>query len=336
METGEERIVVIMPALNEEETIGEVIRECREALSGKNNEILVVDGRSSDDTVKRSRQEGAYVIVQKGTGYGDALVCGFGYALRILKPDIVIMMDADGTYPPQSINDLLKPIFNDEADLVIGNRFAVLDKKTMPLVNRIGNRFLSGLSKLLFKMPLLDTQSGFRAFRAEILSNMVFKNPGMPLASEMIVEAKNANYRISQIPVTYRSRRGKSKLRPLRDGWFILGTMIRLYRDFSPLFFFGLIGSFFLTIAGILTLYLLITYFVAGVVPNFVFGITIAVMFVSGLIIVVMGLLADMIKDMRERLRVFEIQLAENFLQNKNARNSQPHEETRASERAKE
>jgi len=327
MEAGKERIVVIIPALNEEETIGEVIRECREALSGKDNEILVVDGHSSDYTVERSRQERARVIVQKGTGYGDALVYGFGYALRNLKPDIVIMMDADGTYQPQNINDLLMPIFNNEADLVIGNRFAALDKKAMPFINRIGNRFLSGLSKLLFKMPSLDTQSGFRAFRAEILSNMVFKNPGMPLASEMIVEARNANYRISQIPVTYRSRRGKSKLRPLKDGWLVLGTIIRLYRDFSPLFFFGLIGSFFLAVAGILTLYLLTTYFVAGVVPSFVFALTTAVMFVSGLVIVVMGLLADMVKDIKERLRVFEMQLAENFLQNKDDRNSQPHEE---------
>ena len=327
METRKERITVIIPALNEEETIGGVIRECREVLNGRAYEILVVDGHSSDDTVGISRREGARVIVQKGVGYGDALVCGFGYALRVLKPNIVVMMDADGTYSPRNINDLLKPILHDEADLVIGNRFASLEKGAMPFVNRMGNRLFSSLSEHLFKIPSLDTQSGFRAFKAEILSSMVFKNPGMPLASEMIVEAKNANYQISQVSITYRRRRGKSKLRPWRDGWFILGTMIRLYRDFSPLFFFGAIGSFFLAIAGILILYMLTTYFVAGIVPNFVFTVATAVMFVSGLIIMVMGLLADMIKDMRERLRVFEMQLSESLLHNKNAETAQPDEE---------
>jgi len=329
METREKRIVVIIPALNEEETIGQVIHECHVTLSGKTHEILVVDGRSSDNTVGISKREGAHVITQKGIGYGDALVCGFGYALRLLKPNIVVLMDADGTYLPQDIHDLLEPILSDDADLVIGNRFARLEKGTMPFINRIGNRFISGISKHLFKIPSLDTQSGFRAFKAEILSNLVFKNPGMPLASEMIVEAKNANYRIQQVPVTYKTRRGKSKLRPWRDGWFIFGTTIRLYRDFSPLFFFGAIGSFFLAVGGILTLYMLANYFVSGVVPNFLFTITTAVMFVSGLIIIVMGLLADMVKDLRERLRIFEMQLAENFLHDKNAKNAQQNEDTK-------
>jgi len=329
METRKERITVIIPALNEEETIGGVIRECREALGRREYEILVVDGRSSDRTVAISRREGARVIVQKGIGYGNALVCGFGYALRVLKPDIVVMVDADGTYAPHNINDLLDPLLHDEADLVIGNRFASLEKGAMPLVNRIGNWFFSGLSRHLFKIPSLDTQSGFRAFKAEILGNLVFKNPGMPMASEMIIEAKNAKYRIIQVSVNYKRRLGKSKLRPWRDGWFILGTMIRLYRDFSPLFFFGAIGSFFLVVGGILALYMLMTYVIADGVPLFTLTASTAVMFVSGLIIVVMGLLADMIKDLRERLRVFEMQLTENLLHNKDVKTTQPNEETK-------
>ena len=329
MERREDRIAVILPALNEEETIGNVIRECHVALSGRSYEILVVDGNSSDNTVNVAKQEGAHVIVQKGIGYGDALVCGFGYALRGLKPDIAVMMDADGTYSPRNISDLLKPILNDEADLVIGNRFASLEEGSMPFVNRVGNRFFSGLSRLLFKTPSLDTQSGFGAFRAGILTNLVFRNPGMAFASEMIVEAKNAKYRIFQVPVTYKLRRGKSKLRPFRDGWYILGVLVRLYRDWSPLFFFGAIGGVLLTGGVILTLYLLVDYSLFAVVPNFVLTTTAAVMFVSGLVIVVMGLLADMIKDMRERLRVFEMQLSENLLNSQNAKTRQTNKTTK-------
>lgn len=319
MKRREERTIVIIPALNEEETIGEVIQECHKALQGRAYEILVVDGRSSDSTVDIATRQGAKVTVQTGSGYGDALMCGFRYALRVYKTDIVVMMDADGTYPPASIADLLEPILHDKADLVIGNRFANLEKEAMPLVNRIGNRFISALSKFLFKIPSLDTQSGFRAFRAQMLNHMLFKNPGMPLASEMIVEAKNANYRITQVPITYRPRKGKSKLRPMRDAYLILGTLVRLYRDYSPLFFFSAIGGFFLVIGGFLGLYLLISYLAMGLAPNIVLTITSSVMLLSGLIIIAIGLLADMIKDLRERVRMFEKQLMENFSHNKNS-----------------
>jgi dolichol-phosphate mannosyltransferase len=323
MGTREERIVVIIPALNEEQTIGDVLAECHETLNGKNYDILVVDGRSSDETVRISRQKRAQVIFQKGTGYGDALVSGFGHALRVLKPDVVVMMDADGTYAPRNISDLLKPIIDNEADMVIGDRFAGLEEGSMSFISRVGNRFFSGLSKRLFNTGSLDTQSGFRAFRTEMLSNLVFRNPGMAFASEMIVEVKNAKYRVMQVPVTYKLRRGKSKLRPFRDGWYILGVLVRLYRDWSPLLFFGAMGGVLLLGGIILALYLTALYFLVGMVPSFVSTTIVAVMFVSGLVIFVMGLLADMIKDMRERLRVFETQLAENLLNNRNSRNKQ-------------
>ncbi len=319
MERREVRTIVIIPALNEEETIGEVIQGCHEALRGGTYEILVVDGHSSDDTVDIASREGATVIVQTGSGYGDALMCGFRHALRVYKADIVVMMDADGTYPPLSIVDLLEPLLHERADFVIGDRFANLEKEAMPLVNRIGNRLFSALSRFLFKIPSLDTQSGFRAFRAQMLNHILFKNPGMPLASEMIVEAKNANYRITQVPITYRPRKGKSKLRPMRDAYLILGTMIRLYRDYSPLFFFGAIGGFFLAIGGFLGLYLLIGSLVIGLAPSMVLTLTSSVMLLSGLLIVAIGLLADMIKDLRERLRMFEIQLMENFSYDKSS-----------------
>jgi glycosyltransferase involved in cell wall biosynthesis len=317
-----EHVTVILPALNEAQTIANVIQEIRQVLNEKSFDILVVDGRSSDDTVRITQKSGAQVIVQRGVGYGDALICGFAHALRFLKPDIVVMMDADGTYSPRDITALLKPILRDESDFVIGNRFAGLEKGSMSLTNRVGNKFFSSLSRRLFNIPSLDTQSGFRAFKAEMLNNLVFKNPGMSFASEMIVEAKNANYRITQVPVTYKTRVGKSKLKPLTDGSLILGTLIRLYRDYSPLFFFGALGMFFLGIGAILAIYLTIDYAVAGLLPGFVQTITAAVLFISGLIILVMALLADMIKDLRERLRVFEMQLAESLLQDNNKKNS--------------
>jgi len=319
MERSEERILVIIPALNEEETIGEVIRGCHEALQRRTYEILVVDGRSSDSTVSIALQEGAKVIVQKGSGYGDALMCGFKHALRTYRTDLVVMLDADGTYPPQSIEGLLEPILHDKADLVIGNRFAHPEKGSMPFVNRVGNRFFSALSRFLFKIPSLDTQSGFRAFRAQMLNHLLFKNPGMPLASEMIVEAKSANYRITQVPITYRNRKGKSKLRPMRDAYLILGTLVRLYRDYSPLLFFGMIGGIILIMGGFLGLYLLIRYLVTGLVPHYVLATLSTFLFLTGLTIITIGLLADMIKDLRERMRTFETHMMENFSHNKNS-----------------
>jgi glycosyltransferase involved in cell wall biosynthesis len=137
----------VIPTLNESEAVGQVIASVKQAMKGYNYRVLTVDGHSTDSTDEIARNMGAVVIYQQGKGYGDALKTGFFYARKRLNAEVIVMMDADLTYDPKHIPQLVKPILEDEADMVVGNRFAGMQKGAMPLVNRVGNRVLSFVPK---------------------------------------------------------------------------------------------------------------------------------------------------------------------------------------------
>jgi glycosyltransferase involved in cell wall biosynthesis len=218
-------------------------------------EVLIIDGHSTDGTDQIAKDLGATVIYQKGKGYGDALKTGFLYARKQLKAKILVMMDADFTYDPKFIPPLVTPIINDEADIVVGNRFAGMQKGAMPLVNRFGNKMLSLVAKVALGLNVYDTQSGMRAFKSELLDNINLMAVGMPLAMEMLAEAHSANARIQEVPITYRPRVGETKLHPVKDGGRILGVTVRLMFDIRPMLLFGAIGTVF-GILGLLLHYL--------------------------------------------------------------------------------
>ena len=225
------RIAIVIPTLNESEAVGNVLDGVKDAMDGYEYRMLVVDGHSIDGTDKIARKEGAEVIYQRGRGYGDALKTGFFHARKMLDAGVIVMMDADLSYDPKDIPGLVAPILKDEADLVVGNRFAGMQKGAMRLTNRVGNRLLSWIARFTFRLNIHDTQCGIRAFRSELLDRMNIVTEGMPFATEMLAEAKRADARIRETPVSYRPRVGKAKLSPIKDGLRILGTTMRLMRD---------------------------------------------------------------------------------------------------------
>ena len=275
------RIVIVFPALNEREAVGKVLDDVKAVMDGYEHQLLVVDGHSTDGTDEIARGKGAEVIYQRGKGYGDALTTGFFYAKRRLDADVIVMMDADYTYDPKDIPALVQPILGDEADLVLGNRFAGLQKGAMSFVNRVGNRVLSLVAKLALKLNVYDTQSGMRAFRSKLLDSMDLVTGGMPFALEMLAEALSADARIHETPVSYRPRVGKTKLNPIKDGGRILGITLRLMFDTRPLLFFGGIGAvlaavglFLHAISGTLVFPVLL---MIGAIPLFTLGLIISI-----------------------------------------------------------
>ena len=251
------RIVIVIPTLNEIEAVGKVLSGVKDVMDQYDYRILVIDGHSIDGTDEVARTMGAKVIYQKGKGYGDALKTGFFHATKRLDAKIIVMMDADLTYDPKHIPQLVAPILNGEADMVVGNRFARMQKGAMPLVNRFGNKVLSLIAKLALGLNVYDTQSGMRAFKSELLEGMNLVAVGMPLAMEMLAEALSADARICEVPISYRPRVGETKLNPLKDGGRILGVTVRLMFDIRPLLFFGSIGTV-LGVMGLLLHYLLL------------------------------------------------------------------------------
>lgn len=219
---GTKKVIVVIPTLNEEEGIGLVLDNVGRALCSYNYNILVVDGRSSDNTVSIAKDKGAFVIFQRSKGYGDALRTGFAYAYNKLEADIIVMIDADGTYDPRDIPSMLGPVLENRADMTIGNRFDGMDGEAMPLINIIGNRLLSSVARLILQIDVSDTQCGLRAIQSDLARKVRTEADGMPFAIEMLARVKKAGARISEVPISYHERRGFSKLNRFEDGFSIL------------------------------------------------------------------------------------------------------------------
>ena len=236
------KIAIVIPTLNERDAVGNMLDGVKNVMEGYDYRMLVVDGHSVDGTDEIAREKGAEVIYQRGRGYGEALKTGFFHARKRLDAGVIVMIDADLSYDPKDIPELLAPLLKDEADLVVGNRFAGMQKGAMSFVNRVGNKLLSLIAKVTLRLNIYDTQSGMRAFKSKLLDSMNLVAKGMPFAIEMLAEALNADARIHETPVSYRPRVGKTKLSPIRDGGRILGITVRLMLDTQPLLFFGGIG----------------------------------------------------------------------------------------------
>jgi glycosyltransferase involved in cell wall biosynthesis len=287
------KIVVVIPTLNECKAVGKVVSGVKHVMADYDCTVLIIDGHSTDGTDQIAKEKGATVIYQRGKGYGDALKTGFMYARKKLEANVLVMLDADLTYHPKHIPALVTPILKDEADMVVGDRWAGMQKGAMPFVNRLGNKVLSLVAKLALGLNVYDTQSGMRAFKSALLDSMKLEAVGMPLAMEMLAEAHSVDARIREVPISYMPRVGETKLHPIKDGGRILGTTVRLMFDIRPLLFFGSIGTI-LGIMGLLLHSLTLPTEIAHLVFPYLFIIGAMLLFAFGFILV-------LIRKMRKR-----------------------------------
>lgn len=211
---------VVIPCLNEEETVETCINKCLEAfrMLGVNGEIVVSDNGSTDGTTKLSENLGARVEVCMEKGYGSALRYGFKKA----KGKYVIMGDGDNSYDFTLIPDFYDKI-QEGYDMVIGTRLkGTIHKGAMPFLHRyLGNPVLTFILNLFFGTKISDSQCGMRIFKKEKLESIVLSTTGMEFASELLVKAAWAEFSIAEIPIEFfkdgRSR--KPYLKTWRDGW---------------------------------------------------------------------------------------------------------------------
>jgi glycosyltransferase involved in cell wall biosynthesis len=222
---------IVFPTLNEELTIGICIKKALKLFDilNLNGEILVSDGFSVDRTVEIAMSLGARVIYQDGKGYGNAYISGFKKA----KGKILVMADADNTYDILELPKFIRPLQDNIADFVIGNRFrGTLQPGAMPWLCRyIGNPILGKILEILFRTGISDPHCGMRAFTKEAFIKMNPSCNGMAFASELVVRAKRSNLRILEVPINYYPRVGSSKLNPLRDGFQHLLYMLKARTD---------------------------------------------------------------------------------------------------------
>jgi glycosyltransferase involved in cell wall biosynthesis len=201
-------------------------------------EVLVVDNSSTDNTAQEAEEAGARVIKESKRGYGNAYLRGFSEA----DGDILVMGDADGTYPFNEIPEFIQPILSGDADFVMGSRLkGDIKPGAMPALHKyIGNPFLTWVLNALFRTGISDAHCGMRAMTQEAKNKMNLHTGGMEFASEMVIEASRKKLRISEVPITYYPREGESKLSSFSDGWRHLRFMM-LYRPGPFLFVPGFI-----------------------------------------------------------------------------------------------
>lgn len=219
-------ISVIMPCLNEEESIGRTIDIALEGIRrvGLEGEIIVVDNGCTDQSVAIALEHGARVVEEPNRGYGSALRRGFASA----HYDIMVMGDADLTYDFSRMDVLVRPILDDGFDFSIGNRLKNIQPGSMPILHRyIGNPLLSTALRMMFrKNNIQDAHCGFRAIRKDAYERLQCVTTGMEFASEMVVRAVDHRLKIFQHDIEYHPRVGDSKLRSFQDGWRHLRYMM--------------------------------------------------------------------------------------------------------------
>lgn len=297
------KLVVMIPAYNEETTIGEVINNIPREIEGISKvEVLLIEDGSTDSTLEVAKRSGADKIIHRKqkAGLSKAFEKGLEVALE-MGADLMVNIDADNQYNPKEIPKLIQPILTGDADIVLGNR-QISTLTHMPSTKKIGNKIATFVTKKLSGINISDAQTGFRVFsrRAALTLNVLSE---YTYTQEMIIQAAFKKLEIVEMPVEFRRRHGKSRLisslfnYAKRAGLTILLT----YLNYKPLRTFLLLG-FFITLIGLLFgIRVLIHFFKTGMVTPYIpSAILTAILVIVGIQVMIVGLFADMIKKNRE------------------------------------
>ena len=237
-------VAIVIPCYNEALTIGAVVEGFRRSLPEAS--IYVFDNSSSDRTAEIARAAGAVVRPVPTRGKGEVVRAMF----RDVDADVFIMVDGDQTYPPERARDLIQPVLEGRAEMVVATRLEQHNSAGFRPFHVLGNTMVLRLINGLFDVQLSDVLSGYRAFSRRFVKTMPVLSRGFEIESEITLHALEHRTPVLEIPIAYgvRPQGSESKLQTVRDGFRVVATIIRLYKDYRPLRFFGLPGAVLLMV----------------------------------------------------------------------------------------
>ena len=282
-------IAILIPCYNEAQTIEKVVKDWKKCIPEAT--IYVYDNNSTDETDEVARAAGAIVRYEYQQGKGNVIRRMF----REIEAECYIMVDGDDKYPAEYGREMANKVLNENVDMVVGDRLSstYFDENKRPFHN-LGNSLVRRSINFLFKSNIRDIMTGYRAFSYQFVKSFPVLSRGFEIETEMSIHAVQKNMAISNVIIQYRDRPegSVSKLNTYSDGLKVLGTILRLFRNYQPMGFFGSGAIMLLAVSALMFLPIFVEYLKTGLVPNFptlivsgFIALTAIVSFFSGLIL---------------------------------------------------
>jgi glycosyltransferase involved in cell wall biosynthesis len=286
-----EKIAILIPAYNEEQTITKVIADFQRVLPEA--DIYVYDNNSKDKTNELARAVGAHVVFEPRQGKGNAVRSMF----REIDADYYIMVDADDTYPAAEVNKLLDPLRQGIADMTIGDRLSngTYSDENKRAFHDLGNNLVRGLINNLYKGHYQDIMTGYRGFNRLFVKSFPVLSPGFEIETELSIHAMDKRFKLVEVPITYQDRPegSESKLNTYSDGVKVLATIFRLFKDYKPMRFFGVLSLFFFVIGIVVGIPVLLEF----AHTQFITHVPLAMLAVGLMILAALFLISGLILD---------------------------------------
>jgi glycosyltransferase involved in cell wall biosynthesis len=299
MTSAQPRIAVLVPCYNEEAAVATVVADFRKALPAA--EIYVYDNNSRDRTASVAREAGAIVRSERRQGKGHVVRRMFAD----IEADIYVLVDGDATYDAPSAPGMIDKLLDEHLDMVVGLRIDQ-SQAAYRLGHRTGNRMLTGFLSSTFGQVFKDILSGYRVFSRRFVKSFPVLSDGFEIETELAVYALELSLPVAEVETPYYARpEGSfSKLNTWRDGFRILGTMLKLYRSERPLRFFTVIGILLALAAITLAIPIVVTFFETGLVPRLPTAVLAMGLTIMALLSVSSGLVLDTVTRGRREMKM--------------------------------
>lgn len=301
------KIAILIPCYNESKTIEKVIKDYKSVLPDA--DIYVYDNNSSDGTDIIAKEAGAIVRYEYRQGKGNVIRSMF----KDIDADCYLMIDGDDTYPKESAIEMCNLILDKKADMVIGDRLSsTYFKENKRPFHNFGNVLVRGLINTLFKSKVRDIMTGYRAFSRDFVKTFPVLSKGFEIETEMTIHALDKNFLLKEIPIEYRDRPegSVSKLNTFSDGFKVLKTIARLFKEYKPQIFFNIIAAIFFIVSVIFAIPVFAEYFKTGLVPRIPTLIFSGFLAVISILMIVCGLILEVI--VKKHRQLFELILIQN------------------------